>query len=103
MKKSLITLAVLATSGAAMAQSSVTLYGRLDASAGQTSTETTGAKPVAASTQTVVNSNAINYSFWGMKGVEDLGGGLQAKFVLESQFLVDTGVGDAGIFQREAR
>lgn len=43
MKKSLIALAVLATSGATMAQSSVTLYGRLDASVGQTSTEQRGA------------------------------------------------------------
>jgi len=34
MKKSLIALAVLAASGAAMAQSSVTVYGRLDASVG---------------------------------------------------------------------
>ncbi|MCC7544808.1 MAG: porin, partial [Aquabacterium sp.] len=64
MKKSLITLAVLATSGTAMAQSSVTLYGRLDASVGQTSTEATGAKPVAKLEQTVVNSNALNFSFW---------------------------------------
>ncbi len=103
MKKTLIPLAILAASGAAVAQSSVTLYGRVDASVGQTSTETTGAKPVAKLTQTVVNSNAINFSFWGIKGLEDLGGGLSAKFVLESGFSADTGVGDAGIFQREAR
>lgn len=102
MKNSLITLAVLVTSGAAMAQSSVALYGRLDASVGQISTETTGAKPVAKLTQTVVNSNAINFSFWGMKGLEDLGGGLKAKFALESGFSIDTGAGEAGIFQREA-
>ena len=49
MKKSLIALAVLAASGAAMAQSSVNLYGRLDASLAQTKTEKTGqadVKPV---------------------------------------------------------
>ena len=34
MKKSLIALAVLAASGAAMAQSSVTVYGRVDLSVG---------------------------------------------------------------------
>lgn len=102
MKKSLIALAVLATTGAAMAQSSVTLYGRLDASVGQTSTETIGATPVAELKRTAVNSNTLNFSFWGMKGLEDLGGGLTAKFVLESGFVVDTGVGDAAIFQREA-
>lgn len=103
MKTSLITLAFFASSGVAMAESSVTLYGRLDASVGQTSTETTGSKPVAKLTQTVVNSNALNFSFWGIKGLEDLGGGLSTKFVLESGFAADTGVGDTGIFQREAR
>jgi len=102
MKKSLMTLAALAASGAAMAQSSVTLYGRIDTSVGRTSTETTGAHPVAKLTQNVVNSNALNYSFWGIKGFEDLGGGLSAKFVLESGFSADTGAGETGIFQREA-
>ena len=34
MKKSLVALAVLATTGAALAQSNVTLYGRIDTSIG---------------------------------------------------------------------
>ena len=102
MKKSLIALAVLATTGAAFAQSSVTLYGRLDASVASVKTETTGANPVASISQTGVNESNLNSTFWGLKGVEDLGGGLKAVFKLESRFAMDTGVGTAGIFDREA-
>lgn len=89
MKKSLIALAVLAASGASMAQSSVTLYGIADAYLGQTSTTATPTS--AKQKQTVVNSAGFNNSRWGMKGAEDLGGGLKANFVLESGFNVDTG------------
>ncbi len=102
MKKSLIALAVLAASGAAMAQSSVTLYGRLDAGVGQTKTETTGANPVASQSNTVVSSSAFNTTYWGLKGTEDLGGGLKANFNLQSGFAIDTGVGNAGLFERLA-
>lgn len=99
MKKSLIALAVLAASGAAMAQSSVTLYGRLDASVGQTTTESTGTAEVK---QTVLDQSQLNTTFWGLKGTEDLGGGLTANFKLESGFALDTGVGNTGLFERTA-
>jgi len=102
MKKSLIALAVLAASGAAMAQSSVTLFGRLDAGLGQITTETTGAAPVASKSQTVVNSSTFNTTYWGMKGTEDLGGGLKANFNLQAGFAIDTGVGNTGLFERHA-
>jgi predicted porin len=102
MKKSLIALAVLAASGAAMAQSSVTLYGRLDASFGTSRTETTGAAPAAELTQTKIDQSNLNTTFWGLKGTEDLGGGLTANFKLESGFALDTGVGNTGIFERTA-
>ena len=102
MKKSLIALAVLAASGAAMAQSSVTLYGRLDASLAQTSKEVTGLNAVAKEKQTGINTNNLNTTFWGLKGSEDLGGGLRANFGLESAFAMDTGVGAAGLFDRKA-
>ena len=102
MKKSLIALAVLAATGDAMAQSSVTLYGRLDASFGQTRTEVTGANPVASTTQTKIDQSNLNTTFWGLKGTEDLGGGLTANFKLESGFALDTGVGNTGIFERTA-
>ena len=99
MKKSLIALAVLAASGAAMAQSSVTLYGRLDASIGQTKTESTGKAEVK---QTALDQSNLNTTFWGLRGTEDLGGGLKANFKLESGFALDTGVGNTGLFERTA-
>lgn len=102
MKKSLIALAVLAASGGAMAQSSVTLYGLVDAYVGAASTETTGAAPVAKLTQTVVNSAGANNSRWGLRGTEDLGGGLKANFVLESGFATDTGAAVGNQFGRQA-
>jgi predicted porin len=103
MKKTLIALAALsAIAGAAQAQSTVTLYGRLDAAVASVKTETTGAAPVASITQTGINSSDLNSTFWGLKGSEDLGGGLKAIFKLESRFQIDTGVGTAGMFDREA-
>jgi predicted porin len=102
MKKSLIALAVLAASGAAMAQSSVTLYGRLDASLGQSRTEATGAVPVAEVTQTKLDHSNLNTTFWGLKGTEDLGGGLTANFKLESGFALDTGAATGTAFERTA-
>lgn len=103
MKKSLLTLAVLAASSTAMAQSSVTLYGRLDAGFGRTTTETTGAAPVASKSQTVVNSSTFRTTYWGLKGTEDLGGGLRANFNLMSAFALDSGEGDTtGLFARTA-
>jgi predicted porin len=104
MKKSLVALAVLAASGAAMAQSSVTLYGVLDGYVGSTSTENANNKPVASLTQTVMSSGSVNGTRWGMKGSEDLGGGLSAIFDLQSGFNIDTGgAGQSGLlFGRQA-
>lgn len=102
MKKSLIALAVLAASGAAMAQSSVELYGRLDASLVSTSTKVNGVKSYPA-TKTGIESSQLNTQFWGLRGTEDLGGGLKAIFKLESNFNIDDGAVDAGgMFAREA-
>ena len=92
MKKNLIALAVLAASGVASAQSTVTLYGLVDAYFGSTRTKVS--EPGVATTslrQTVINSGGFNTSRFGLKGSEDLGGGLKANFVLESGFNVDTG------------
>ncbi|MDD2729768.1 porin [Malikia sp.] len=87
MKKSLIALAVLAAAGAASAQSSVTLYGRLDAGLVNVKDEINGDGV----TRNKLESNVLNNSLWGMKGSEDLGGGLKANFVLEQGMSVDTG------------
>jgi len=98
MKKSLIALAVLAASGASFAQSSVTIYGIADVWFGTTSGTN---KP----SQTVLESGGVSTSRWGLKGSEDLGGGLKANFLLEQGFKLDTGaVTDttAGAFGRYA-
>lgn len=91
MKKSLIALAVLAASGAAMAQSSVTLYGLADIGVGSVkSTDTTGG--ITTSTrQSKVDSGGFYTSRLGFKGSEDLGGGLKAEFLLEGAIGLDTG------------
>ena len=95
MKKTLIALAALgAMAGVAHAQSSVTLYGLVDAYVGQTSTEITStvagvSRPKLK--QNVVNGSGQNNSRWGMRGTEDLGGGMKGLFVLEGGFQPDTG------------
>jgi len=91
MKKSLIALAVLAASGASFAQSSVTIYGIVDAYVGSNKTATGVAGQ--SISNTVLNSGGVDGSRWGFKGTEDLGGGLKANFVLEQGFSVDTGAG----------
>ncbi|GKT23633.1 porin [Acidovorax sp. SUPP3334] len=87
MKKSLIALAVLAASGAAMAQSSVTMFGIVDAGVGRVSADN--------SVTGVYNSGNAT-SRLGFRGVEDLGGGLKAGFWLEGAIQNDTGTGAGG-------
>ncbi len=85
MKKSLIALAALATvATAAQAQSSVTLYGIMDAGIVTGKNKDSG-------TLTKVESGALSTSRFGFKGTEDLGGGLSASFTLESEVSIDTG------------
>jgi predicted porin len=88
MKKSLVALAVLAASGAAMAQSSVTLYGIADIWLGSLKDSQVAANP---ESKTLLESGGVSTSRWGMKGSEDLGGGLKAIFTLESKIGLDTG------------
>lgn len=96
MKKSFIALAVLAASGVASAQSSVTLYGLVDAYVGTSKVKVS--VPGTASTslrQSVVDSGGFNTSRFGLKGSEDLGGGLKANFVLEGGFDASTGAANS--------
>ena len=88
MKKSLIALAVLAASGAAMAQSSVTLFGVVDAGVGRVSAGGTSV--------TGVTNSGLASSRLGFRGEEDLGGGLKAGFWLEGGMSNDTGTGQGG-------
>ena len=99
MKKSLIALAVLAGSGAAMAQSSVTIYGVLDTYLASARTSVNGTS----TTQNKLDSGSVNGSRWGLKGSEDLGGGLKTIFQLESGFNIDDGTQAQGrLFGRQA-
>lgn len=77
----LAALAVLGTT-TAMAQSSVTLYGRVNTSVEHQKVGGQG-----------VTGMFNNASRFGFRGVEDLGGGLKAGFALESGFNSDTGTG----------
>jgi predicted porin len=101
MKKSLIALAVLAASGAVMAQSSVTLYGLADVSLRSNSVDKGDGK--GSLSQTELKSGGADGDRWGIKGSEDLGGGLKVNFNLESGFNIDTGEQINGLlFGRQA-
>jgi len=99
MKKSLIALAVLGTCGAAMAQSSVSLYGMADVWVGRTKNEVTGTP---SSSNSVLQSGGFNTSRLGFKGSEDLGGGLKANFNLEGALGMDTGTSGGLSFDRQS-
>ena len=89
MKKSLIALAVLGLSGAAMAQSSVTLYGVADAGIGKIEA---GGNDGSDKTEFISGSTMNNgTSRLGVRGVEDLGGGLKAGFQFETGLDLDNG------------
>ncbi len=91
MKKSLVALAALAATGA-FAQSSVTLYGVGDIWLGQTKTTVTPTGGVSTGVaQVQIGSGGVNGSRFGLKGSEDLGGGLKANFQFENGFNLDTG------------
>ena len=73
-----------AGTGVAHAQSSITLYGSIDASLNYVSNQA-GAHGYQA------QSGMINGSRWGLKGSEDLGGGRSAIFQLENGFNIFNG------------
>jgi predicted porin len=90
MKKSLLALAVLgAFSSVATAQSSVTLYGTLDANGRYV-------KADGRDRRLSMGTDGINSSQLGFRGVEDLGGGLKAGFNIISSLGVDDGDQGAG-------
>lgn len=96
MKKTSVLILVLA-SGAAQAQSSVTIYGIADAALVGESGGTAGH-------MTKVTSGAAAASRIGFRGSEDLGNGLAAIFTLETGTKIDSGELDASntIFNRQA-
>ncbi len=72
------------TAVGAQAQSSVTLFGLVDMSIGSN-------KVPGGTSQTGVDSGKMTTSYFGMRGAEDLGGGLSAVFRLEGFLQGDTG------------
>lgn len=98
LKKKLILGAVAATlAGTAQAQSSVTMYGILDN--GITYVSNAGGHSL-----WKLDDGINQASRWGMKGAEDLGGGLKAIFTLENGFSLNSGTAGHGgaLFGRRA-
>ena len=84
MKKSLFALAALgAFAGAAQAQSSVSIYGNLDYNVINDN--------VNGNTNMYSATSANTTSLWGLKGSEDLGGGMKMGFDLKSEISMLTG------------
>ncbi|MGF6775323.1 porin [Paraburkholderia sp. GAS334] len=85
MKKTLIVAGILgAFAATAEAQSSVTLYGTLDAGLVYTNNQ-------AGHSNWQQGSGSVSNTYFGLRGSEDLGGGLHAIFTLESGFNLNNG------------
>ena len=102
MKKSLLAVAVAAALPAvAFAQTNVTMYGIADVGAGYVKPDQVGTSGAFR-----VDSGIQSTSRWGIRGTEDLGGGLSAIFNAEAEWGVDDGTGGSngnGInFQRRS-
>ncbi|MGF6505688.1 porin [Paraburkholderia sp. 32] len=96
---STLSLALFGVAGIAHAQSSVTLYGVLDESVQYVNNAT----PHGGSLVQMFGGNLQGNRF-GLKGTEDLGGGLKAIFQLENGFDINSGkLGQGGLmFGRQA-
>ena len=98
MKKTLLALATLtAFAGAASAQSSVTLFGIVDAAYGKVSVSGTGGRSV-----TGISNSGLNSSRLGFRGTEDIGGGMRAGFWIEGALSNDDGNAAGLTFQRRS-
>jgi len=96
MKKSLLVAALITGFvGVANADTSVTLYGRVDG--GIDYQQFKGTNPTTGDSfkgrRTGMADGIMGGNRWGLKGTEDLGGGLQAVFVLENGFNLSSGSG----------
>ncbi|RKP56603.1 porin [Pararobbsia silviterrae] len=98
MKKTLIVAGVTGLFAvAAHAQSSVTLYGLIDAGLSYTSNDAANTGATWRAT-----SNMTSGSRFGLRGAEDLGGGLKAIFTLEGGFDLYSGGSKNGLFARQS-
>ncbi len=100
MKKNLIALAVFgAFSGAALAQSNVTLYGIIDVNFQYNDPDASNV-----SSTRGINSGHQSGSRWGVRGSEALSAGLNAVFTIEGGYAPDLGTQQQGgrLFGRQA-
>ena len=95
MKKSLLALAALtAFSGVASAQSSVTLFGVADVNLRNVKNGSTSLRSM--------SQDGIASSRLGIRGVEDLGGGLRGSFWFEGAITPDNGTAGGQTWQRRS-
>lgn len=80
---------------AAHAQSSVQIYGLMDAGLDYVTN-------VGGSRYTGMSTGVMSPNLFGFKGIEDLGGGLQAEFRLEGQYNLGNGASVGNLFGRQA-
>jgi len=101
MKKVMLMAAVGALPGLAAAQSSVTLYGLMDAGVTYTNRVESGGTHGATVQFTSGSSQGDR---WGMRGTEDIGGNQSVQYVLESGYQLSNGaLGQGGLeFGRQA-
>lgn len=97
MKKTLIALAAMAATSA-FAQ--VTIYGIIDTNFKQQTTKSTAAGVTTETKDNGVGAGSLTTPRWGMKGSEDLGGGMKANFTMESALAPDTGATQAAAWGR---
>ncbi len=100
MKPILVAASVMLVAPAVASAQSVTLYGVID-------TGVEYVNNVGAAKQSLVRMPSLTGtvpSRWGLRGVEDLGGGLKGLFALESGFAPDSGTSNQGgrLFGRQA-
>jgi predicted porin len=86
------TLGLLGCMSAAQAQSTgVQIYGTVDLAVGRLESQAPGAPNAPITRVNGVHSGGVQTSYFGIRGTEDLGDGLKAKFALEAFFRADTG------------
>ena len=95
MKKILATGLLIAPFTLAMAQSSVTLYGIVDAAVRRTNNE--GPAGNIGMSQTQMIGGGMSQSRWGINVTEDMGDGLKAIANLENRFTPDNGAQGVGL------
>ncbi|WP_233869933.1 porin [Paraburkholderia adhaesiva] len=98
MKKRVLALSLFAIAAGAQAQSSVTLYGRIDNGLSYTNNVNGNSHSFG------MGSGLWGQSWWGLQGAEDLGGGTKTIFQLESAIITTNGslANTSSLFNRHA-